>query len=252
MILWIAIFIFIFVFFILTTCKDKFSNILESRCVFVLSVGDRSKFLPLRKSQQDYAKHCGAKYLLFSYPSLEDVPSEYTNLIDFYNPNNTKFRIRMLKLAILSKILRKYDRVLLLDDTCYVSPNTPNLFNIVPQKSIGLARELGELSHCTRFNSGVLLAPSSFANIIENLEQLYNESNIAIKNNSLKWCGVDQTLLNYILKDSQIFYLDPRFNAVSSQITDKSIINKEAYIYHLTGTNDDRSIRFINLLMRNP
>jgi hypothetical protein len=89
-------------------------------------------------------------------------------------------------------------------------------------------------------------------NLLENLEELYNESNQAIRDGDLEWCGADQTILNYATNkyNIRIFYLDPRFNVVSSRITDKVLQEKDYYILHLTGTNLERTKRLVNYLTK--
>jgi hypothetical protein len=249
----------IFLVFASMASRESFSNIKEKRAVLVVSIGDRSHVVPLRKSQREYAHRIGADYHLVSYPRLEHVPELQD--IGWYGqrPNvrgvpkvSDTFRARMLKMIFLRKTLEHYDRVLLLDDTCYVTPETPNLFDIVPQWELGVAPELGELRHCTRFNSGVLLTGKWMMNLLENLEELYNESNQAIRDGDLEWCGADQTILNYATNkyNIRIFYLDPRFNVVSSRITDKVLQEKDYYILHLTGTNLKRTKRLVNYLTK--
>ena len=153
----------------------------------------------------------------------------------------------MAKLLFLREALRKYDRVLLLDDTCYVTPDTPNLFDLVPPEELGVAPELGELRHCAKFNSGVLLAGRWFLGILEDLPKLHKDLQGAIARGDVRWCGADQTLLNYAVgvRGTKIFYLDPRFNVVSSNITPELLSTRDAYVFHMTGTNLERTKRFV-------
>lgn len=254
MILWVVLLIFIVVLLLLCKSQEPFRNPKNQRnCILVVSIGNRSHLSPLRKSQQDYAHKCNAYFLTHDYPSLSDVPPKYLQQISWYHPQtqeSPKYRARMLKMVFLREALQQWERVLLLDDSCFVTPLAPNLFDLVPPEDLGVAKELGELRHCTKFNSGVLLASHNFLGILRNLEPLFQETSKAIREGTLTWCGVDQTILNYATDKyrTQIFYLDPKFNLVSSLITPEIIENRDAYIYHLTGTNHQRTLRFVGLL----
>jgi alpha-N-acetylglucosamine transferase len=54
-------------------------------------------------------------------------------MINLKNPCHILFN----KIEIINYYLNLYDRIIYLDDTCIVSPNTPNLFDLVSENKPG-------------------------------------------------------------------------------------------------------------------
>ena len=229
--------------------KESFKD--GSLAILVVSIGDRPFYKLFKEYFQNYANKTGATLLLKEYNTMKDVPKEYTDKIKFYHPNSLdreKFRKRMMKMVFLAEALEQYERVLLLDDSCFVMPDTPDIFKLVPKNKLGAVKDyglLGELNGHNAINTGVLLVSQEQKSFFENYEENYKLCQQAIKKGKFKWVGVDQSVINYgIETDKMKVYLLPgTFNIVSTLITDKIIKDKSMYIYHLTGTFENLKLK---------
>jgi lipopolysaccharide biosynthesis glycosyltransferase len=90
--------------------------------VFTITIGDFYKQLSevTHPTIKNYAKKIGADFLVCDETTLPF-------------PHYEKFEI--------AKLLETYDRVLYLDSDILVSPNTPNIFDVVPENKMGMLDE---------------------------------------------------------------------------------------------------------------
>lgn len=224
-----------------------------NNCVLSLSNGDRSFRNITFKSMQRYADKINCDFIYF----IDYKPSD--NIFDFLNKNknlmgrNNNFSY-FYKFLLIFQQLQKYDRVLFLDDTCYVKDNCPNLFDNVPKKHIGI------------FNEGLILDKKSTFTLskqIHNLKTLTKNINekYSIKKSDICNTGVilvnkvnekffsfeymkefflkgffnkayvDQDYFNYLILSKKIepFYISEKFNKTFEDV------QNDCYIRHLTG-----------------
>lgn len=104
------------------------SNTKSRNAVVVVSTGERPWFNLSQKWMQHYCASHGLEFVVVNtpHPKLPAVGQ-------FARRQNWG---RAMKLGI-GDLFDCYDRLLLLDDTCFVSPLTDNLFAIVPKAAIG-------------------------------------------------------------------------------------------------------------------
>ena len=118
------------------------------KAVVMISLGVRPWLARTLPGVKAYAQRCGADFFLedaepsneeFPLPDLRDSPGR---------PNKLAYA---MKCYVPWKYLsRGYERVLILDDTCCVSPRAESLFDIVPSGETGIrptSKEHAERSH---------------------------------------------------------------------------------------------------------
>ena len=258
----LLIFILIFTIITLIWAKSQSNTIhsenFEKKALLVVSIGDNRPFFNIMKNHyQHYANKIGADLVVKQYTS---IPKEYLKKIDFYKPefkeNSEKFRRRLMKMIFLREILENYDRVLLMDDSCFIMPETPNLFDLVPSDTIGAVKDLGLLGSLNGndcINTGVMVVSKEQYPFFKDFEKYYHECNLAIKENKFKWVGVDQSVINYAIQKKilKVTFLDPVFNVVTTLITNELMEKKQAYIFNLTGTFENLKLKRANFLVKN-
>lgn len=224
--------------------------------LLTISIGDRPWFKEIKFFMVLYCK----KYNL----DFKVLDGNFTSDIDS----------RLKKLEI-KNFFKDYDRILYLDDTCIISPECPNLFDIVPYDKIGVVLEklpyynkfntlkeslmhynqdcknISEQNHVW-FNSGVILASKIHISLFE------------FPQNNIKRIGhfIDQPIfnsnrykynLNFVDLGLRYNYLGTRIGEeIPYKITDLDNI----YIYHLTRAWTSRKRKrkineIINILKKN-
>jgi Lipopolysaccharide biosynthesis proteins, LPS:glycosyltransferases len=183
----------------------------------LLTVGIGSKAQKLleisRPGFQDYARKVGADYHEISETAFPDEP----RMVHF-----NKFKIR--------ELLEHYERVLYVDSDVIISPETPDLFQIVPETHLGAKIEpllpdqndpvvaaqslWGPIPGWKNdhFNSGLLLVSRAQGHLLEPVDQRTQ----ATSPNQTKHNGPfsDELYLNWKLRklDLPLFELDPFFH----------------------------------------
>lgn len=167
-----------------------------------------------------YAERVGADYVLFDEP-----------YIDFLNPMFERYR-----LVFEEKWEEEYDNILYLDCDAFIYDDCPNLFEIYPQQSLRVVRDLNPAIRYTEkkivsefgwdyikdyyFNSGVLLFDKSslkqLRTALEGFRDRFDEFPFG-----------DQSEINYAVfkHDLPLIVMDDRFNS----------FHKDALIAHLYG-----------------
>lgn len=212
----------------------------------VVSIGDRPFYKINKPYIQHYAKKTNSTLVTYEFPDYNSIPSQDIRQISWYNPNSKdkqKFRLRMMKMVYLARTLQQYDRVLLLDDSCFVMPSTPNVFPLVPPNTIGVAKDLGLLGSARGYNTvntGVMLVSKQQLPYFLDPKKMWQDTQRAQERGEFGWVGVDQSMVNYYIHLGKLVptLLDPKFNVVTSLINDKLIENRGAWVYHLTGTHE--------------
>jgi len=190
--------------------------------ILTASLGDR----PFKKyaffSMEEYAKKTNADFIV-----AEDIeiPKELKEL-KVGRGNNTSY---LKKILWIRKYLKEYDKVLWLDDTCYVNPNCPNLFNFVPSGYVAAASEsqlmyvgfkeaykdflkrwtIYKNERDTTFNTGVILYTKECKHMFSNDNLLNTIAKLCLTS---QW--PQQLLTNYLIIINNIprIVLDSKFN----------------------------------------
>ena len=91
--------------------------------ILVISLGKRNNIIKYTsKLLEDYSKKINIELKIIN---------------NYDNFKKSKCHILFSKTEIINYYLDLYDRIIYLDDTCIVSPNTPNLFDLVPENKLG-------------------------------------------------------------------------------------------------------------------
>jgi lipopolysaccharide biosynthesis glycosyltransferase len=185
----------------------------------------------------------------FTHPTIK----QYANRIgaDFIVINSIKIgteRPHFEKFQLYS-LLDKYNRIFYVDTDVIISPNCPNVFEIVPESMFGafiesnfqkrdnliefIQKKLGRIHwKKTYFNSGVMV----FSRKHKHIFNRYNGLNTA-------WGDTgEQTQLNYNLQKYQIpiFDIGIKFNNILNFNTEGRF---KSYILHYAGNNSYRKHR---------
>lgn len=240
----------------------------SKRAILVLSVGDRPWVSSACLTWQNYADKCNADLIVErELPSLEEFPLD--ELPD--KPGRANKRAYACKAYLPWKYLKKgYEQVLMLDDTCCVSKEADNIFELAPKDCVALTR------------TGVEHALESFRYIVERAKKeklpfinnfntldygntgvvLYNKSNIdalspekIIKASSLLFNKLPhQTLFYYLMRTGKVpfkmlsgdFNKVPGINAGITLDERKNLkeigdlFDENIQIYHITGMSRNR------------
>ncbi len=231
----------------------------ERRAVAVISVG-RRPWLPRNlPTMRRYAERCGADFhLVTSLPSPEEFP--FPDMPD--SPGRPHKRVYAAKSYVPWWLVRQqgYDRVLMLDDSCIVSPDAPDIFATVAPNRCGYTKtnkdhaaisfaaiekfvsEHGlarvSLDPGKYMNSGVVLYDRRFIGA-------FNRKNIIAARELLYAKYPHQTLLYYLLAARQVKMkrLPGQFNAMPRDMAGNFLVEARelpdeiapAHIYHITG-----------------
>lgn len=160
------------------------------------------------------------QYTHYSLPLIEFYAKKHNLNIDFITkatkfPEN--FDIRFYKLVCIHESLKKYDRILYLDDTCLINPMCENLLDIVDYSCVGSMIEskyfnrTEEINYMMKsfnhvlpkdnkwimINSGVVVA-SRLHSCLFDIKKHYkyiesNQEKLAFKDQSLLSCIVSTT-----------------------------------------------------------
>ena len=166
-----------------------------------------------------YAERCGVDYILFDEP-----------WINFFNPTQERFR-----LVFEEKWAEEYDNILYLDCDAFVYDNCPNIFELYPEETMRVVRDMNPaipytetkiMKECgidkirhSYFNAGVLLMHKSSLLALREV--------VKYKERFDEFPYGDQSELNYSVLKYNIPHtvMDQRFNS----------LNPDAFIAHLYG-----------------
>ena len=185
-------------------------------------------------SLKAYAEKCGAEFICLEPPGL---------------PYFEKFK--------LFDLLEEFDRVLYIDTDVLVTPDAPNLFDIVPVNQLGLLEEgehqpredlipnfcqaLGlsaqgvDLSRY--FNTGVMLASKEHKGVFAPWPTEFHPVDQFM----------EQTYLNYRVAKlrPQVFCLDPKFNWMTYHINDAHKTRIDGHFIHYAGLHQTMPLKTI-------
>lgn len=231
----------------------------ERRAVAVLSVGERPWAARNLPTIRRYAERCGADFhLVTEMPGSEEFP--FPEMPD--SPGRPHKRVYAAKSFVPWSLVRNqgYERVLMLDDTCIVSPEARNVFEIIPPNHCGFTKTNKDhaaisfaaieafvaaqglppvpLDHLKYMNSGMVLYDRRFIGA-------FNRKKIIAARDLLHARYPHQTLLYYLLAAGKVKMrrLPGEFNSLPRDregnfLTEARTLPDEiapADIYHVTG-----------------
>jgi hypothetical protein len=233
--------------------------------VLTISIGKSRNFLEItEKYMKQYAEKCQADFILLNNDSSVILLFDkiFSSLILKCGRNyggNSYF----YKVYSIYYFLEKYDKILWLDDSCIVSPNTENLFNMLNDGSVaGYAEgtnphlnswksDFNLINSIKKFkidttkylNSGIVL-------YTKDLRHLFSLENILLHKDLFKSSYPHQCYLNYVLQVNNIpiICLDEKYNNLclyydysklpsnNNTIIDREYIKQNnSSIFHITG-----------------
>jgi hypothetical protein len=246
--------------------KEEILNKQTSKnLVLTISIGKSRNFLEItEKYMKQYAEKCEADFII-----LDNDSSVILLFNKIFNSLNLKCGRKnggnsyFYKAYSMYHYLEKYDKVLWLDDSCIVSPNTENLFNMINAGSVGGYAEgtnlnlkswtndfnfIKSLKHfeidTTKYlNSGIVL-------YTKELRHLFSLENILLNKKLFESSYPHQCYLNYILQSNNIsiICIDEKYNNLClhydySKLSNNSntyidpdyIKQNNSSIFHITG-----------------
>lgn len=210
--------------------------------VVVIAVGKSKKWDISKITIERYCKRYNIPLIIISDKKYNIKKYEHFTNFNFFEKNR------------VYDLFDQYDRILRLDWDVIVTPNCPNLFDIVPENKIGvlledvgsrlfnrryrirmIQRSLGEIGWKQGYiNTGVVLASKMhreiFKTTIEDMEMM-EKVNLKISK--------EQNFFNYSVWKSgfQVFPLDFKFNHISifSEPWNNYVDKFNSYILHYAG-----------------
>lgn len=191
------------------------------KLVLSISIGDRDFAEYTRDSMSKYAERIGAD---FKFITDFKIPEQYQNILVGRAKNSSY----LSKVIAIQQALKEYDRVIWVDDSCIISKDCPDLFNIVPYELMGAHNEgildwvmaceysnkflKGQEHQFTKqnyINTGVMVVSKEHASV-------FSEENIIKYGNANFFANayVDQTYINYLVLalKTPMFMLPTIFN----------------------------------------
>jgi hypothetical protein len=212
--------------------------------VIVISLGERP-WLPIVEHWLGrYCRRWNHDLVVLREPLLTDVRSDQFDRFQNYG--------RAQKLGV-GRFFGKYDRIIQMDDTCIVSPATPDLVQTVPEEAIGcwieglqrgpsfdaylkehavIYERVAPLARERFYNSGVVVYSRQHA-------ALFDESTIPWGKIKADRAFPTQGYLSHRSEVYQygLFDLGPAYNRIGSEIARSGDIRKildSTYVFHLT------------------
>jgi hypothetical protein len=253
-----------------TTSPSNFyiykKSILKPNLILTARFGDNVKFLNLtQKYMKKYAIKCNADLEIITDRNyIKDW--NFANKFKIGRRNNYSYLFKFLSVI---HYLKYYEKVLWLDDTCFVKNNCENLFNMISSDKYILAYSEGEnddlnswkhdcdfifkkvgfqLNRKDYINSGVVIYTKKMLNII-------NYKNILEYNYFLSSEYPHQCLLNFLLQknNTEILKLSECYNTMflnctyengkeitKNEINSSHILSDKSKIFHITGFYKNR------------
>lgn len=213
--------------------------------VITLSFGENREFFKINQlTFKRYADKVGAEFKIYNDFIM---PPEFSNIEVGMRNNSTDAYLK--KIIIINEALKHYDRILYLDDSCYISKDCPDLFSFVPYNFMAMHNE-GILNFCLEVfiasNNIIVennLKPTSIKNyfnagvIVTSKNNQYIFSSKFVANEKFKklfkcYFG-DQTYLNYIVNAEHIPYM------TLSHLFNKTYIFDNNNVHYADRTKED-------------
>ena len=230
--------------------------------VLTMSLGADRNFLDITEPyMKQYADKYGADFIVLdddSYPILNY--NKQLNRLNLKCGRNYGGNSYYLKILLIHYYLEYYDKILWLDDSCIVSPNTENIFDIVDDGSVGGCSIINDKAKPREFtfikdrkgfdinttqyiNSGIVI-------YTKKTRPLFSLENIILNKELLDSGYPHQCYLNYMLQSNGISIkcLDNKYNDMflhydylkirnnlDTHIDTEYIRIHDTSIFHITG-----------------
>jgi hypothetical protein len=242
-------------------------QILKKNLILTARFGTSSEFIKFtKKYMEKYATKCNADFLILTD---KNYVKDWDFAKKFIIGRNNNYSY-LFKILSINHYLKSYNKVLWLDDTCFVKNNCENLFDMITLDKYILAYPEGEnndlsswkydynfilektgfeLNTTKYINSGVVVYTKKILNILTN-------ENILKYKDLLKSQFPHQCLLNYLLQinNIEILKLSENHNKMflncnylngretkPNNLTSDIIISNVSKIFHITGFYKNRS-----------
>ena len=252
---------------------------LKQNIILTARFGQKSDFINLtKKYMQNYAIKCNADFeILNDRNYIKDW--NFANKFKIGRNNNYSYLFKFLSVI---DYLKLYDKVLWLDDTCFIKNNCENLFDMIDNNNYILAYTEGtnddlnswkndynyilnrtgfEINKNNYINSGVVVYTKKMLEII-------THNNILEYGDLLKSNYPHQCLLNFLLQKNniKIIKLSESYNTMflncnylngkeikPREINSDSVISDKNKIFHITGFYKNRYLigEYINNKLTN-
>jgi hypothetical protein len=233
--------------------------------VLTMSLGVDRNFLDITEPyMKQYADKYGADFIVLdddSYPILNY--NKELNKLNLKCGRNYGGNSYYLKILLIHYYLEYYDKIMWLDDSCIVSPNTENIFDMVEDGSIGAYNEGSNLdlnsyksdSRFIKLRKGFQINTTQYINsgiviYTKKTRPLFSLENIILNKELLESTYPHQCYLNYILQSNCILIkcLDNKYNDMflhydylknrnnsDTHIDTEYIRTHDRSIFHITG-----------------
>lgn len=196
-------------------------NSLKKNVIVVLSINERPFNSITLNNIKSYSEKIGSDFIIVNKVKLDFWTNLCSSLFKFKRKGIKSYIQKMLSIY---DCLNDYEKVLLLDDTCLVSAEAPNLFDLVPPQYIAaypesehvefksfysdkeFIREKRGLTIEKYFNTGVLL-------VDRHNQSVFSPDNIFKNLDLFRGKYPDQGFFNYFAnQDMKMFSLAEKWN----------------------------------------
>lgn len=224
--------------------------------IVIPSIGDRS-WWPLCAST--FAHYC-QRYGIALHVERHLPPKEEFPLPDLPDEKGARRNkpAYMSKLYFAWKYLDDYDRVAVIDDTCFVSSHAPNIFECVPYGTCGYTRTSPKTAERSFVAIRAFIEARGEDHIVYD-PKLYMNSGVVVYDRTMRdmllpsrliHCAdllysayPSQAILYYLLQRRQVpmTRLSKKFNSIPGPSENRSLLNdvspymNNVYIHHITG-----------------
>jgi hypothetical protein len=235
--------------------------------LLTMSLGADRNFLDITQPyMKQYADKYGADFIVLdddSYPILNY--NKQLNKLNLKSGRNYGGNSYYLKILLIHYYLEYYDKIMWLDDSCIVSPNTENIFDMVEDGSVGGCsiindkakpldftfikdRKAFDINTTQYINSGIVI-------YTKKTRTLFSLENIILNKELLESTYPHQCYLNYMLQSNGILIrcLDNKYNDIflhydylkirnnlDTHIDTEYIRIHDTSIFHITGCRTKR------------
>lgn len=225
--------------------------------IITISIGNRPWIQNTAELLKNYALKVNADFFIES--EIDEYLKKNISITNKKRPNILAYATKSF---VVWKYLEIYDKVLVIDDTCCISPLTPNIFDVVPNNLIGGVKEPSHNTKCFNFlkekqvdieynrdnyaNSGVIVYPKE--------ARMYFSPGNIIKHQYLLGCRYPhQALTYYIIQSNKLdlyrlpysYNYLPGLDILSNDErkclkNPYNFLDRKKYIYHYTGVYRNR------------
>ena len=238
--------------------------------ILTINIGNRPYIKYTGKFMENYAKKVNADFKIITSYKLK---KKY-KIGRSWNNNNYVY---LLKCKLIYDYLQKYDKILLLDDTVLINPNTPDLFEMIENGIAGfnegkqefrtsmvydkkfIKKKINyEIDINKYINAGVLIFTKEYDYICDN--ENIDKYNLLFQS---RW--PEQAYLNYMIQktNANLICLDEKFNKMrvtkhnkepfhkkTIKIETDYVLNSGNLMWHLTSYYGEARLNYIKQIYK--